>query len=103
MINRALVWCAVSNLGVIGPYFFEGNGVTVTVNLEHYIEVLNTYFIPELQRRGVDLQQDGASLYTARASIAVLRPLFHNRLISRFGDVFWPPRSHDLTTCDFFL
>ena len=35
--------------------------------------------------------------------MAVLRPLFPNRLISRFADVLWPPRSPDLSTCDFFL
>nr|CAH7739049.1 unnamed protein product [Callosobruchus chinensis] len=28
---------------------------------------------------------------------------FPNRLISRFGDVLWPPRSPDLSICDFFL
>jgi hypothetical protein len=25
------------------------------------------------------------------------------RVISRFGDIPWPPRSPDLSTCDFFL
>jgi len=28
---------------------------------------------------------------------------FPGHLISRFGDVPWPPRSPDLSTCDFFL
>jgi len=28
---------------------------------------------------------------------------FPGRLISRFGDVPWPPRSPDLSLCDFFL
>lgn len=105
---KVTVWCAVSTFGIIGPFFFEENGVTVTVTSERYINMVNTFFIPELQRRGVDLQdvwfqQDGASAHTARASMAVLRQLFPHRLISRFGDIFWPPRSPDLSVCDFFL
>lgn len=105
---KLTVWCAVGRLGIIGPYFFEENGVTVTVTSERYIHMVNTFFIPELQRRGVDIQnvwfqQDGATAHTARASMAVLHRLFSNRLISRFGDVLWPPRSPDLSICDFYL
>ena len=33
----------------------------------------------------------------------VVRCKFPGRIISRFGDVPRPPRSPDLTTCDFFL
>jgi hypothetical protein len=33
----------------------------------------------------------------------VVRRMFPGRVISRFGDIPWPPRSPDLTTCDFFL
>jgi len=29
--------------------------------------------------------------------------MFAGHLISRFGDVPWPPHSPDLSTCDFFL
>jgi len=29
--------------------------------------------------------------------------MFPGQLISRFGDVPWPPRSPDLSGCDFFL
>jgi hypothetical protein len=32
-----------------------------------------------------------------------LRRLFSNRIISRFGDVSWPPRFPDLSASDFFL
>ena len=32
----------------------------------------------------------------------VVRRMFPGRVISRFGDIPWPPRSPDLTTCDFF-
>jgi hypothetical protein len=49
------------------------------------------------------LQQDGATSHTARQSIAAVRQLFGNRVVSRFSDIPWPPRSPDLSVCDFFL
>jgi len=44
-----------------------------------------------------------ATVHTAVISIAALRRLFPQRVISCFGDVPWPPRSPDLTAPDFFL
>jgi len=35
--------------------------------------------------------------------MAIVRNMFPGHLISRFGDVPWPPRSPELSTCDFFL
>jgi hypothetical protein len=35
--------------------------------------------------------------------MAAVRQLFPNRVISRFGDLYWPPRFPDLSMCDFFL
>ena len=35
--------------------------------------------------------------------MTIVRNMFPGHLISRFGDVPWPPRSPDLSTCDFFL
>ncbi|CAB0019743.1 unnamed protein product, partial [Nesidiocoris tenuis] len=48
-------------------------------------------------------QQDGATTHTARISLNFLRRIFPGRVISRHGDVPWPPRSPDLTPSDFFL
>ena len=48
-------------------------------------------------------QQDGATAHTANESMAIFRNMFPGPLISRFGDVPWPPRSPDLSTCDFFF
>jgi len=48
-------------------------------------------------------QQDGATSHTARNSIAAVRNLFPNHVISRYGDITWPARSLDLSGCDFFL
>lgn len=107
--ERVTVWCATTPFGIIGPYFFEDeNGATVTVTAARYCQLLNTFLRPELRRLQVDLenvffQQDGATPHTARVSMQVLRDMFPERLISRFGDIPWPPRSPDLSTCDFFL
>ena len=38
-----------------------------------------------------------------RDSMAAVRNLFPNRVISRYGDITWPARSPDLSACDFFL
>ena len=48
-------------------------------------------------------QQDGATAHTANESMTTVRNMFPGHHISRFGDVPWPPRTLDLSTCDFFL
>lgn len=100
---KVTVWCAIGRFGAVGPYFFEEDDVIVTVTSERYIDMINNFLIPELQRRQIDFQniwyqQDGATSHTARASMAVLRRRFPNRLISRFGDILWPPRTPDLSS-----
>ena len=35
--------------------------------------------------------------------MALLREIFGDRIILRFSDFNWPPRSSDLTAADFFL
>ncbi|GFV93319.1 uncharacterized protein TNCV_3685421 [Trichonephila clavipes] len=68
--------------------------------------MITNFFIPELNNHdGQELwfQQDGATCHTARATIDLLKDMFGDRLISRFGPVNWPPRSYDLTPLDYFL
>lgn len=102
---KTTVWCAISGNGIIGPDFFN-KGETVTA--ERYRVMLDIFFIPELHghityNKRTHFQQDGATAHTARESMIKVRELFPKKLISRFGDVAWPPRSPDLTPCDFFL
>jgi len=47
-------------------------------------------------------QQDGATAHTVNESMTIVRNMFPGHLISRFGDLPWPHRSPDLSTCDFF-
>ena len=35
--------------------------------------------------------------------MTVVRQMFPQHVVSLFGDVPWPPRTPDLSTCDFFL
>ena len=40
--------------------------------------------------------------HTAKETMQMLKTIFPNRLIYRFGDIPWPPRSPDLNAPDFF-
>jgi len=102
------VWCALSCTTLVGPYFFWEGGQTVTVTAGRYRAMLEDFFLPELERRGIPLhkvwfQQDGASAHTTHWVISYLHEVFRTRLISGKSPVMWPPRSPDLTYPDFFL
>lgn len=107
---KVTVWCAVSKFGVIGPYFFEEDGRSVTINSERYLAMLEDFFEPKFEELSEEtnlgdiwFQQDGATAHTAQVVMVKLRQMFPARLVSRRGDVEWPPRSPDLSICDFFL
>lgn len=103
---KVTVWCAISSVGIVGPWFFEENQLTVTVNSNRYVSMLQDFFLPRLDEMDLGdiwFQQDGATAHTSRASMAVLRDHFPERLISLRGDLQWPARSPDLSPCDFFL
>lgn len=107
--KKVTVWCAMSSHGIIGPYFFENeNGFATTVTSDRYVAMLQTFVVQQLQRfpQIIDtawFQQDGSTSHTARISMAAVHQLFGERVISRNGNIPWPPRSPDLTACDFFL
>ena len=48
-------------------------------------------------------QQDGATAHTATDTMAILRVIFGDRIISRRNVFSWPTRSPDLTASDCFL
>lgn len=102
---KTTVWCAISGNGIIGPYFFN-QGETVTAPV--YCRMIDEFLLPQLQlypgyNNRTLFQQDGATPHTARVSMEKLRSIFPNKLISKYGDIPWAPRSPDLTPCDFFL
>jgi len=102
---KATVWSALSKRSIIGRYFIEDNGITVTVNLHRYINMINNIIEPGLRRRrrisrhNLWLQQDRATAHTTRASTEALFP---NPVVSRFGDIRRSLRSPDLLICDIF-
>src|SRR6476661_390930 len=68
--------------------------------------MISNFLWPELEDMGVDdmwFQQDGATCHTANETMVLLRDIFNGLVISRGGDVNWPPRSCYLTPLCFFL
>jgi hypothetical protein len=104
---RTTVWCGFWEGGVLGPFFFEDDeGNAVTINGERYRDMISTQLWPSLEDTEIDnlwFQQDGATCHTSRQTLAFLHEKFPQRVISLHGDQEWPPRSCDLTPCDFFL
>lgn len=106
--EKLTVWCAISEVGIVGPYFFDQ-----TVNGPRYLEMLTNDFFPVIQ--GMDaidhfwFQQDGALPHRTNLVFEALEEFFDNRVIGlsyeeRTGlGMDWPPYSPDLTPCDFFL
>lgn len=105
--RRVTVWCGLWAGGVIGPYFFENAaGNVVTVNGVRYRNMITNFLWPELHDMDLEnmwFQQDGATCHTGNETIDLLREKFPGRVISRRGDIDWPPRSCDLTPLDYFL
>ena len=100
--GRVTFWAAVAKFGAIGPYFFEENGRSVTVNSARYVAMIRNFLVPELRRHRLNqfriwFQQDGATAHTSREAMAELRRLFRGKLISHRGDVPWPLSA--LQTC----
>ncbi|XP_008189644.1 uncharacterized protein LOC100569743 [Acyrthosiphon pisum] len=69
--------------------------------------MINNFLVGELtkfpQNDNFWFQQDGPTSHTARVSINAIQQIFGNRIISKNGDIHWPPRSPDSSICDFFL
>jgi hypothetical protein len=89
------VWCVVCLWRIIGPIFF-----CETVNSGHYVnDILNPFFnqLTAEERQCGCFQQGNATAHTAMVAI---RKVFEDRIISRR---LWPPRSPDLSFCDFYL
>ena len=105
--EKVTVWCGVSSKTVIGPFFFQNeNGHAVTINQERYRDMMTNFVMPIIRRKRMRqfwFQQDGAPPHTSRITIDFLKKLFPGRLMSKSGDLDWPPRSPDLTPPDFFL
>ena len=101
------VWVGMTSRFVIGPYFFEENGVAVNINAERYSSMLSEFLIPKLkQMRKLSktvFQQDGASSHVSTCAKEILTANFGARVISRHFVDQWPACSPDLSPLDFWL
>jgi hypothetical protein len=100
--EKTIVWCGIWDCGIIGPFFFDE-----TINAERYVTMLQNQFLPEVSTlpryNRILFQQDGAPPHYAKITRNFLDEHFNNRWIGRCGPIRWPPRSPDITPCDFFL
>lgn len=101
------VFCAVSRRKVYGPFFFGEATVTGT----SYLDTLEQWLFPQLEQYEPEnfiFQQDGAPPHWHNAVREWLNVTLPDRWIGRKGPndracYAWPPRSPDLTPCDFYL
>ena len=107
--QKLTVWLGLCGNGqIIGPFFFERN-----VNGHMYLQMINHDVVPQLEAlfgrkvggvfRRLWWFQDGAPAHRLVAVRDRLREVFGNRVVALNHAVEWPPRSPDLTPCDFFL
>jgi len=71
-----------------------------------YRNMITEFLRPQLDSMDIEdtwFQQDSTTCHTARETTELLQEKFPGRVISRNGHQNWPPRSCDLTPCDFFL
>lgn len=100
------VFCAMSSSRVYGPFFFTEKTITGVV----YLDMLQLWLMPQLEEHEDDFvfQQDGAPPHFLCDVREYLNTHLPHRWIGRASEddvplLKWPPRSPDLTPCDFFL
>lgn len=110
--QKVTVWCGFNTSTVIGPFFFEemrdSDFVTVSVTGKRYADMLQNQIIPSLADKhllgSTIFMQDGAPPHIAKRVKDLLRSSFgDDRVLSRYFPQAWPPRSPDLTPCDYWL
>ena len=108
--EKITVWGGLCGNGVLlGPYFPNGN-----LNGAGYLRMLNNDILPELERHFANQlingnfqrlwwAQDGAPAHRLIAVRNLILQKFERRVVALNTPREWPPRSPDLTPCDFFL
>lgn len=98
------VFCAISREAVYGPFFFTETTVTGMI----YLDMLQLWLMPQLLNNDFIFQQDGCPAHYHNEVRQYLNTELPRRWIGRASEedqhiMLWPPRSPDLTPCDFFL
>lgn len=98
------VWAGILDNYLLGPIFLPK-----PLNGRNYLDFLRNDFadlmddVPLNVINTMYFMQDGAPPHFSREVRQYLTDTFNNHWIGRAGPVPWPPRSPDLTPCDFFL
>ncbi|KAK3931512.1 Transposable element Tc1 transposase [Frankliniella fusca] len=98
------VWAGVLHSKVIGPFFVDNmNQETYSAMLQDDLpDMLDD--VPLNILRSCWFMQDGCPAHTSHRARRVLNATWTNRWIGKHSPVqSWPPRSPDLTPCDFWL
>ena len=99
--ESVVVWCMVGISGLLAyDISFD------TMNSDRYCTVLSEKVVPYFTQRRYKnkyYQQDGAPPHYSLAAREILDKHLTNRWIGRRGTIEWPPRSPDLTICDFCI
>ena len=97
------VWALVTYRGGVARWSIQDE----TMNGERYINnILIPHVVPyfnSVHGRNSYYQQDGAPAHYHNEVRAMLDDQLKDRWIGRRGVIEWPPRSPDLSVCDFFL
>ncbi|GFU22724.1 uncharacterized protein TNCV_762991 [Trichonephila clavipes] len=110
--EKVTIWVGFTTSTVIGLFFFkemrDSGFVTATVTGELYADMLQNRIIPSLADKHLlertTFMQDSAPLHIARRVKDLLRRSFgDDRVLSRNFHHTWPPRSPDLSPCDYWL
>lgn len=108
--EKLMVWMGLSGNGtVLGPFFLDES-----VTGAKYLEMLNEELFPQLvvafgnQFNNGSFSrlwwaQDGAPAHTSVDVSTWMTEFFRHKIIALHHPNEWPPRSPDLTPCDFFL
>jgi hypothetical protein len=99
------VFCAISSQKVYSPFFFAEETVTGMT----YLDMLQLWLMPQLQNIPTFIfQQDGSPSHFHCEVRQYLNTVLPRRWIGCASGndqplLLWPPRSPDITPCDFFL
>lgn len=102
--HNLMVWLGVIDESIVGPYYFDG-----TVNSRSYLNMLEEFVMPELNRLGknsndIIYMHDGAPPHVTAEVRDFLGANFFGWM-GRGNDSIlqWPPRSTDFNPLDFFV
>lgn len=98
------VWVGIIGDYLIGPFFLPGrlNGNSYRDFLQHDLPTL-LEDVPLFLRQEMWFMHDGAPAHFSILAREHLNAVYQNHWIGRGGPQFWPPRSPDLNSLDYYL